>query len=591
MKLKITLILAFFAIIIFSTGCKKDENSSLRNKKTELLSASALGGTSMTTGVTPQSILPLTVSGKYDVTLESVTPNEGGTYTWTWSVQNPNPGNGDGTTVQNLSHWDITLGTCININDVVSAATSTDGNNYIPFTKSWEQDPSILNKCGVDTKEVLKFDVGTSGTAKTFYQLTINKNVEIDKAVPGFYKSGTNTKCGTLTFPGFGCEKICDVSATSTAENILCYGGVGTMTAVVAGGTAPFNYVISGPIVNTTGAESGTFTNLSAGEYTVTVTDSKNCTTTTTKTITQPDLLVASSSATEILCHGGTSIITVSASGGTAPYTGTQNFSVSAGTYSYTVTDANGCSASTSIIITQPDVLLPNIVGTNICSSGGVVTGGSVSAIPTGGTAPYSYLWSNNQTTKTISGLLAGTYNVTVTDANGCTVSGSYTVIQTLGAGGGKTKGFWGNKNGQALITDAFIVKLNTLNLKNANGTPFVMSGALSSTKTTLNNWLQASTATNMAYMLSAQLAATQMNTMVVGFVNENSLIYAPGTNSGNGNPFGMASVKSIIEEAKLLLSVDGNILSGHPLRARAEALKNALDNSNNNLNFLLTCP
>src|SRR5207244_7302707 len=84
----------------------------------------------------------------------------------------------------------------------------------------------------------------------------------------------------------------------------------------------------------------------SAGTYSYTVTDSKSCTATTTGDITQPPALAPSSSNTEILCHGGSSTVTVSATGGTAPYSGTGTVSRSAGTYSYTVTDSKSCTAT-----------------------------------------------------------------------------------------------------------------------------------------------------------------------------------------------------------------------------------------------------
>src|SRR5205085_7323868 len=91
----------------------------------------------------------------------------------------------------------------------------------------------------------------------------------------------------------------------------------------------------------------GTFSH-AAGTYSYTVTDANSCTSTTTGTITQPSAVDASSSNTAILCHGGDSIVTVSATGGTGAYSGTGTFSVPAGTYSYTVTDANSCISTTT---------------------------------------------------------------------------------------------------------------------------------------------------------------------------------------------------------------------------------------------------
>lgn len=140
----------------------------------------------------------------YLITLESVT-QVGSNYEWVWSVTNTNPGNGSNGTVQNLSHWDIKLGQCATMADVVSAATSADGITWNSFTPTYEDDQSILNTCSIVTGPVLKFDFGTSGAAKSYYKLVINKNLSVDMAANAFYKSGNNTGCGGLCFPGLGC--------------------------------------------------------------------------------------------------------------------------------------------------------------------------------------------------------------------------------------------------------------------------------------------------------------------------------------------------------------------------------------------------
>src|SRR2546429_2828519 len=113
----------------------------------------------------------------------------------------------------------------------------------------------------------------------------------------------------------------------SSNTEIFCHGGMSTVTVSATGGTAPYQ-------------GTGTFS-VPAGTYSYTVTDANSCTATTTGDITQPSAVTASSSNTPILCNGGTSTVTVSASGGTSPYQGTGMFTRSAGTYSYTVTDAN----------------------------------------------------------------------------------------------------------------------------------------------------------------------------------------------------------------------------------------------------------
>jgi len=153
-----------------------------------------------------------------------------------------------------------------------------------------------------------------------------------------------------------------------------------------------------------------------------------------------------------------------------------------------------------------------------------------------------------------------------------------------IGAGGGLTLGYWSNKNGQAAfnnIPNALAV-LGGLNLRNAAGTNFDPT-----TYKQVHDWLLNGTAVNMAYMLSVQLTAMTLN-VGSGGVNGSSLIYAPGTNSAN--QFGYASVNAILAEANASLGANGSTTAG-PERTHQEALKNALDAGNNNLNFVQTAP
>jgi hypothetical protein len=152
-----------------------------------------------------------------------------------------------------------------------------------------------------------------------------------------------------------------------------------------------------------------------------------------------------------------------------------------------------------------------------------------------------------------------------------------------LGAGGGLTLGFWSNKNGQALFGEGDRLEMVALNLRNATGAPFDPASY-----TAFRTWILNATATNMAYMLSAQLATMRLN-VYNGFVSGNALIYAPGTNSAN--LLGFATVNAVIAEANASLGAFGYTLYGHPQRAYQEALKNALDKANNNLNFLQATP
>ncbi|MBK7212817.1 MAG: hypothetical protein IPH88_05885 [Bacteroidales bacterium] len=149
-----------------------------------------------------------------------------------------------------------------------------------------------------------------------------------------------------------------------------------------------------------------------AGTYTYPVSDANGCITSTTITVGEPALLVASSTSGSILCHGGTTTVTVSAVGGTAPYSGTGNFTVGAGTHTYPVSDAYGCTTSTTIIVGEPALLVASSTSGSILCHGGTTT---VTVSAAGGASPYL-----GTGTFTVG---AGTYTYPVSDANGCTAS------------------------------------------------------------------------------------------------------------------------------------------------------------------------
>lgn len=166
------------------------------------------------------------------------------------------------------------------------------------------------------------------------------------------------------------------------------------------------------------------------GTYNLQVNNSDNgCTSTASVNVIQSAVVTAAiGSQTNVSCNGGSNGAATATPGGG---NGTYNFSwsngangatvsnVAAGTYLVTITDGENCTASTSVVITQPDLLAANAVATAQTANG--VNDGTATANPTGGTAGYTYSWSNGATTQTIEGLAPGNYTVTVTDTNGCT--------------------------------------------------------------------------------------------------------------------------------------------------------------------------
>ncbi|MEM9990567.1 MAG: SprB repeat-containing protein, partial [Bacteroidota bacterium] len=214
---------------------------------------------------------------------------------------------------------------------------------------------------------------------------------------------------------------------TTSSSDADCSGGNGTANVMVVGGSAPFSYLWSN---NETTAS---LANLSAGTYTVTVEDATGCTMTETVTLGAGAGILATVEGNDISCHGandGSATVTATGmglsytwSGSAASNTGTSANNLSAGNYTVTISDAGSCSTTVDFTITEPDELMLDMTKVDA-----TCTLGSASVAHRGGTAPFSYNWSNQAQTRTISDLNAGTYMVTVTDANNCNEIASVTI-------------------------------------------------------------------------------------------------------------------------------------------------------------------
>jgi DNA-binding beta-propeller fold protein YncE len=152
-----------------------------------------------------------------------------------------------------------------------------------------------------------------------------------------------------------------------------------------------------------------------------------------------------------------------------------------------------------------------------------------------------------------------------------------------VGGGGALTAGFWTNKNGQALFGADDLALMVSLNLPNADGSPFNPASY-----SAFRDWLGKATSTNMAYGLAAQLATMELN-VLNGKVGSGSLIYAPGTTSANAA--GFATVNAVMAEANTELGLHGLTKGGSPFRAYQTVLKDALFNANGNTTFVQATP
>ncbi len=214
-------------------------------------------------------------------------------------------------------------------------------------------------------------------------------------------------------------------STTTLNNDVTCFGGNdGSATVNPTGGVAPYTYVWS------TGETNATALMLDEGTQFVTITDNNGCTTTDFVMVNAPAELIAGAVVdVHLRCYQvPEGAVTASAEGGVMPYTflwnngatTATNDELLAGTYTVTVTDANGCTSETEVTLDEPEELVVTATTDKDVTCYGLSNGSAV-ASTVGGIAPYTYEWSNGQTSDTANNLTSGLYDVTVTDANGCT--------------------------------------------------------------------------------------------------------------------------------------------------------------------------
>ncbi|CAF0728546.1 unnamed protein product [Rotaria sordida] len=303
------------------------------------------------------------------------------------------------------------------------------------------------------------------------------------------YKIGNGPLQGSGTFSGLaagtytvtvqdanGCTTPLTVTITQPSTPLTgsitnqtqtgCGTSTGSVTVAGTGGTSGYQYKIgNGPL-----QPSGAFSGLAAGSYTVTVQDANGCTTTVPVTIIAPSgLTLSNTNQTNVLCFGNsTGSVTVAGANGTpnyqykignGPLQGSGTFSgLAVGTYVITVQDGANCTTTLNVTITGPSAALSvaNSNQTNVLCFGNST--GAVTVAGSGGTTTYQYKIGNGplQASGTFSGLAAGTYTVTVQDANGCTSTVSVTITGPGAALAGsiitQSPASCGNNNGAVTV-------------------------------------------------------------------------------------------------------------------------------------------
>lgn len=338
------------------------------------------------------------VAGTYTVVVNA--PNAACSVTRTYMISQPTEELNASAVITNVSCFGTNTG-AVNV--------SVWGGSP-PYSYSWDS--------GQNSQDINSVSSGT-------YTLTITDN-----------KGCTRVETYNITQPT-------PLIATMSSTDVLCNGdATGSVNVSPSGGTAPYTYSwqnSSSVLVET----SSSLNNVNADIYQVTVTDARGCTFTISETISEPTLLVLNANVTDVSCNGGSDgEIDLIVSGGVGPYTYSWTnsvpnsigniqdlFGISAETYTVVVTDANGCSKTLSREVKQP--LIP--ISVDVESFDVLCFGentGSINLTVNGGTPPYTFSWSNGESTKDVSNLLAGNYTYTVIDDNGCPYNGNVVINQ-----------------------------------------------------------------------------------------------------------------------------------------------------------------
>jgi gliding motility-associated-like protein len=336
--------------------------------------------------------------------------------------------------------------------------------------------------------------VQTGATATTFTNLGA-----------GIYNVNITDASGCIATPALAASVTAGAGITSaiTSAATSCAGvSNGTITVTPSSGVGPYTFTLSPGAVVQTGATGTTYTNLAVGNYTVTVRDNNNCTTSSPLTIaiTAGPGLTGTTAAVATACPGiNNGNVSVTATSGTGPYTftlnpgnivqtgplGTTFTNLAAGNYTVAIMDNNNCITNTPLaatITTGPGLVATINAAPTACAG---ANNGRVNVTPTNGTGPYTFLLNPGAVSQTgattiFNNLAPGTYTVTVTDANGCVNISALTATVNAGAGI--------SANVFQTIPSCTGVANGTITVTPSNGTApytFVLDGALTQTGAT----------------------------------------------------------------------------------------------------------
>ncbi len=303
-----------------------------------------------------------------------------------------------------------------------------------------------------------------TGTAPITYSWSNGStNEDISNLAPGNYTVNVSDGSSCNSVESYTVEAATEINITSEITDEHCGDQEGIINISVAGGAQPYSFLWSN------GATTEDADELAQGDYTVTITDQNNCVKQKTFHITNYvgdcivdcDLAITNSSLTDESCGDSNGAIDLTIFTSFSPYTVSWNNgtttddlnTIPEGTYTISITDAEGCNLVKTYTIENQsgDFIISDFVSSEETCGNGT---GSINITHSGGAAPYSYSWSNGETTKDITGLNAGDYTIVISDGNNCSISKTITVINNSG----DLSQTWGNaaneicSNGQGSV-------------------------------------------------------------------------------------------------------------------------------------------
>lgn len=369
-----------------------------------------------------------------------------------------------------------------------------------PWDYTWKNSAGIVVKTTTGSLTADTLFNCSSGT----YSVTVNGAV-----------------CGTVTDTIQVVEPSV-LATTSSFINVSCFGdNNGSALITPAGGTPSYSYQWDN------GQTTSAVVNLSEGSYSVMVTDSKGCTSTASVSITQPAALSNSVSHINVSCFGGNNgSASVLVSGGTASYsylwetweTTSVASNLSEGSYSVSITDANGCTSSAFVSIIQPAALTNTVAQTNASCYGG--NDGSLTIAVSGGSSPYSFVWGSGQTTSTAVNLSSGNYSVTITDANGCTAGVAVAITEPAAL----VAGYTANTYTLDIALDSSVAFVNTSIGATSYSWNFGDGSVIDASVNPVHNYSATGTYTVMLISADGPCSDTTYNTIEVVSSNPTAL-------------------------------------------------------------------